>query len=162
VLSGKQEGAASTAVGKVAAGSSSTPTPRRCVLDLVREPVERGDGSAHPWLRGPHRSGGRAGRIRRQSKLGVWNYTPADEAPLLAGQCYVNITVNNGGGGSAATVLLNAVVCSAGDAARPPGWMTATIDTTANTISYYPRTRLTGAVSAAHSMGTSTTARPRA
>jgi Cu/Zn superoxide dismutase len=93
-------------------------------------------------------------------KVGTWNYTEGQEASILGGLTYVNIHTNNNPGGEirGQIVPLNAIVDAAQEtptnASTGTGWMTATIDTTANTISYYMAyTGLSGAVTAAHFHG---------
>jgi len=93
-------------------------------------------------------------------KVGTWNYVEGQEASILAGLCYVNIHTNNNPGGEirGQIVPLNALVDAAQEtptnASAGSGWMTATIDTVANTISYYlAYSGLSGAVSAAHFHG---------
>ena len=97
-------------------------------------------------------------------KIGTWNYTEPQEASILAGLAYANIHTDNFGGGElrGQIVPLNAVLDQAQETPTPPvastgtGWMTATIDTAANTISYYiAYSGLTGAVNAAHFHGLS-------
>src|SRR5262245_5186949 len=86
-------------------------------------------------------------------KVGTWNYTEVQEAMIVSGLCYANIhtTTNPGGEIRGQIVPLNAVLDAAQEvptnASTGSGWMTATIDTAANTISYYlSYTGLTGAV----------------
>ena len=93
-------------------------------------------------------------------KVGTWNYNEADEASILGGLCYMNIhTTNNPGGEIRGQIVpLNAILDGAQEtpatASAGTGWMTATIDTVANTISYYMAySGLTGAVTAAHFHG---------
>ena len=93
-------------------------------------------------------------------KVGTWNYAEGQEASILGGLCYVNIHTNNNPGGEirGQIVPLNAIVDGAQEtppvATAATGWMTATIDTTANTISYYMAySGLSGAVTAAHFHG---------
>ncbi|HXS82191.1 MAG TPA: CHRD domain-containing protein [Methylomirabilota bacterium] len=93
-------------------------------------------------------------------KVGTWNYAEGQEASILGGLCYVNIhtTANPGGEIRGQIVPLNAIVDGAQEtppvATAAAGWMTATIDTTANTISYYMAySGLSGAVTAAHFHG---------
>ena len=93
-------------------------------------------------------------------KVGTWNYTEGQEASILAGLTYVNIHTNNNPGGEirGQIVPLNAIVDATQEtppnASAGTGWMTATIDTTANTISYYlAYSGLSGAVTSAHFHG---------
>jgi hypothetical protein len=93
-------------------------------------------------------------------KVGTWNYAEVDEASILTGQCYVNIhtTLNPGGEIRGQIVPLNAILDAAQEtpatASTGTGWMTATIDTAANTISYYiAYSGLTGSANAAHFHG---------
>lgn len=97
-------------------------------------------------------------------KVGTWNYSEAQEPMILAGLCYANIhTANNSGGEMRGQIVpLNAVLDQAQEFPTPPtassgkGWLTATIDTAANTISYYlAYSGLTGGVIAAHFHGNS-------
>jgi len=93
-------------------------------------------------------------------KVGTWNYTEPQEASILAGLAYVNIHTDNNPGGEVRgqIVPFNAILDAAQEtpatASTGTGWMTATIDTAANTISYYlAYTGLTGAVTASHFHG---------
>ena len=97
-------------------------------------------------------------------KVGTWNYSEAQEPMILAGLCYANIhTTNNPGGEMRGQIVpLNAVLDQAQEFPTPPvasagkGWMTATIDTVANTISYYLSfSGLTGPVTGSHFHGSS-------
>ena len=93
-------------------------------------------------------------------KVGTWNYSEADEASILAGLAYVNIhtALNTGGEIRGQIVPLNAILDAAQEtpptASTGSGWMTATIDTAANKLSYYiAYSGLTGAVTQAHFHG---------
>ena len=93
-------------------------------------------------------------------KVGVWNYTEAQEPMILAGLCYANIhsSLYPGGELRGQIVPFNALLDA--NQESPPttstgkGWATATVDTAANTISYYiSYSGLTGAVTGAHFHG---------
>ena len=93
-------------------------------------------------------------------KIGVWNYTEAQEPMILGGLCYANIHSSVAGGGEIRgqivpfNALLDAAQETTPNASTGKGWATATIDTAANTLSYYiSYSGLTGAVTAAHLHG---------
>src|SRR5262245_41365840 len=95
-------------------------------------------------------------------KVGTWNYSELQEASILAGLTYANIHTGTNPGGElrGQIVPFNAVLDQVQETPAPPvastgtGWMTATIDTTANTISYYMQySGLTGGVISAHFHG---------
>jgi len=93
-------------------------------------------------------------------KVGTWNYTEPQEASILAGLAYVNIhtTANPNGEIRGQIVPLNASLDAVQETpttgSAGTGWMTATIDTAANTISYYlAYSGLTGTVLSAHFHG---------
>ena len=93
-------------------------------------------------------------------KVGVWNYDEAQEASILGGLCYANIHSTNFPGGEmrGQIVPMNALMDAGQEvptnASTGTGWVTATIDTAANTISYYIFYEgLTGPVTLAHFHG---------
>lgn len=93
-------------------------------------------------------------------KVGVWNYSEAQEPMILGGLCYANIHSSVAGGGEIRgqivpfNALLDAAQETTPNASTGKGWATATIDTAANTLSYYiSYSGLTGAVTAAHLHG---------
>lgn len=93
-------------------------------------------------------------------KVGVWSYTEAQEPMILQGRCYANIHTSSFGGGEirGQIVPFNALLDGGqevpANAATGSGWATATVDTAANTISYYiSYSGLTGAPTAAHFHG---------
>lgn len=93
-------------------------------------------------------------------KIGVWNYSEAQEGMILGGLCYANIHSSAAGGGEIRgqivpfNALLDAAQETTPNASTGKGWATATVDTAANTLSYYiSYSGLTGAVTAAHFHG---------
>ncbi len=93
-------------------------------------------------------------------KVGVWSYTEAQEPMILGGLCYANIHSSVAAGGEIRgqivpfNALLDAAQETTPNASTGKGWATATIDTAANTLSYYiSYSGLTGAVTAAHLHG---------
>lgn len=94
-------------------------------------------------------------------KVGVWNYPPADEAALLAGQMYANVhtTLAPGGEIRGQIVPFNALLSSSQEvpvnASTGSGWCVATIDTVLNQLNYHVFYEgLTGAPTASHFHGT--------
>jgi hypothetical protein len=93
-------------------------------------------------------------------KVSVWTYLESEEASILAGLTYVNIhTATNGGGELRGQIvpfnaLLDAAQETPTNATTGKGWATATVDTAANTISYYVFYEgLSGAVISSHLHG---------
>ncbi len=93
-------------------------------------------------------------------KVGVWNYTEAQEPFILGGLTYANIHTSAAPSGEirGQIVPFNALLDPAQEttpnSSTGKGWATATVDTAANTISYYiSYAGLSGTVTGAHFHG---------
>ena len=160
-LEGQQEPVASSALGT---GIFVIDT----VADIMRYRIEFGgiaSGETAAHIHGFADPGAPAGVLHTlplgSPKIGVWNYTAAQEADILAGRTYVNIHSNAFGGGEIRGQIVSLVATITGSQQPPSGtgatgtgFGTFVIDTQANTLRYHIRiSGLSSAEMAAHIHG---------
>lgn len=165
ILDGRQEFPANASTGKGAGRfvidtDANTVTYRITYAGLSGAPTAghiHGNATSFP--------GANAGVVHAFATLtnaisGVWTYTEGQEAMILAGTCYANIhTAANPGGEIRGQIMpFNAQLDASQEvptnASTGSGWCVATVDTVANTLTYWlSYSGLTGAVTASHFHG---------